>query len=130
MADSPIINELSGKVIGTAIEVHKILGPGLLEAVYEHAMAHEMTLRGIQFERQKPLNVFYKGKSLDVGYRLDFLVEDLIIVELKAVERFHDIHKAQLLNYLKLADKKLGLLLNFNVVLMKHGGIKRLALNL
>ena len=122
-------NELSGQVIGAAIEVHKQLGPGLLESAYEECLAHEMTLMGISFERQKPLPLTYKGTKLDCGYRLDFLVGGLIVVELKTVKAFDPIHKAQILTYLRLTGCKLGLLLNFNSSLMRRG-IKRIALNL
>jgi GxxExxY protein len=122
-------NEMTEVIIGAAIEVHRALGPGLLESAYEACLAYEMTLRGISFERQKPLPVVYKDVQLDCGYRLDFLVGGLVIVELKAVVELAPIHKAQIITYLKLTGCKLGLLLNFNVQLMKHG-IKRVALNL
>jgi GxxExxY protein len=122
-------NPLSREIIGAAIEVHKQLGPGLLESAYETALAHEFSLRGIVFERQKPLPVIYKDVKLDCEYRLDFLVNELVIVELKAVDKLIPIHEAQVITYLKLANCKLGLLLNFNVHLMKHG-IKRVVLNL
>lgn len=122
-------NELATHIIGAAIEVHKHLGPGLIESAYESCMAQELKLRGIAFERQKPLPVFYKGTQLDCGYRLDFLVEGLVVVELKAVRAFEPVHKAQMLTYLKLTNCKLGLLLNFHTVLIKMG-IKRIALNL
>ncbi len=120
-------DEITGKIIGAAIEVHRQLGPGLLESAYQICLAHEMRLRGIQFGREKPLPVVYKGVSLDQGYRLDFLVEGIIIVELKSVKKLDSIHSAQLLSYLKLADLQLGLLLNFNVIRLKEGGIKRIA---
>ncbi|MCB9004766.1 MAG: GxxExxY protein [Ardenticatenaceae bacterium] len=128
----PLRNEdkMTEKIIGAAIEVHRHLGPGLLESAYQVCLAHEMTLRGIRFEREKPLPVVYKSVHLDQGYRLDFLVEGLIIVELKSVKQLTDIHYAQLLSYLKLSDLKLGLLLNFNVLRLKNGGIKRVANNL
>ena len=122
-------NPLSKEIIGAAIEVHKQLGPGLLESAYEECLAHEFTLRGIQFERQKPLPVIYKGIQLDCGYRLDFLVAQAVIVELKAVEKLMPIHEAQTITYLKLTNCKLGLILNFNVRLMRTG-IKRVVLNL
>jgi GxxExxY protein len=122
-------NPISNEVIGAAIEVHKQLGPGLLESAYEECLAHEFSLRQIPFERQKPLPVIYKGANLDIGYRLDLLVDGLVVVELKAVEKFAPIHEAQMITYLKLTNCKLGLLLNFNVRLMKNG-IKRVALNL
>jgi GxxExxY protein len=122
-------NEISGAIIGAAIEVHKHLGPGLLESAYEECLAHEMSLRGMPFERQKPLPVIYKGTQLDCGYRLDFLVEETVVVELKAIDKLLPIHQAQAITYLKLTRCKLALLLNFNVQLMRNG-IKRVALNL
>lgn len=114
-------DELSNVIIGAAIEVHRHLGPGLLESAYEECLAQEFKLRSTRFERQKPIPIVYKGVNLDCGFRLDFLVEDLVIVELKAIEKFTVIHDAQILSYLKLMDKKLGLLLNFNVVRMAMG---------
>jgi GxxExxY protein len=118
------INKLSSKVIGAAIEVHKALGPGLLELVYEECISHELSLRDISFERQKPLSVFYKGKKLDCGYRLDIVVENAMILELKSCEKIEPIHKAQLLTYLKLSGLNLGLLLNFNVPVMRDGIVR------
>ena len=122
-------NALSNKIIGAAIEVHRVLGPGLLESAYEECLCRELSLRDIKFERQKSLPVAYKGVNLDCGYRLDILVEQLVILELKAVSRIEPIHEAQLLTYLKLAGLKLGLLLNFNVPVMKSG-IRRIVNNL
>ena len=107
--------------------MHRHLGPGLLESAYQGCLAHEMTLRGIRFERERVLPVVYKGVHLDQGYRLDFLVEDLIVFELKSVAQLTDVHYAQVLSYLKLANLKLGLLLNLNVVRLKSGGIRRVA---
>ena len=121
------VNELSGKVIGAAIEVHKILGPGLLESAYEECLCHEFGLRGIPFERQKELPIKYKGTSLNCGYRLDIVVANRVILELKACETLEAIHEAQLLTYLKLTGIQLGLLINFNVPVLKEG-IRRLAL--
>jgi GxxExxY protein len=118
------INELSNKVIGAAIEVHKALGLGLLESAYEESFCHELSLRNITYERQKPLPVVYKKKRLDCGYRLDVVVEDAIIVELKSCDKIEPIHKAQLLTYLKLSGLSLGLLLNFNTVLMRDGIVR------
>ena len=123
-------DEMTGKIIGAAIEVHKHLGPGLLESAYQACLAHEMTLRGIQFEREKVVPLVYKQLPVETAYRADFIVENLIVVELKAVKQFEAIHQAQLMSYLKLANLKLGLLLNFNVQRLKSGGIKRVALNL
>jgi GxxExxY protein len=122
-------NSLSRDIIGAAIEVHKILGPGLLESAYQECLERELSLRKIIFEKEKPIPIEYKGLKLDCGYRADFLVADLVVVELKAVEKMLPIHQAQVLTYLKLLNKKLGILLNFNVPLMKEG-IKRIALKL
>jgi GxxExxY protein len=115
------INELSSKIIGAAIEVHKALGPGLLESAYEECLCHELSLQGLRLERQKPLPIIYKGKQLDCGYRLDVVVENKIIIELKACEKIEPIHRAQLLTYLKLSNLNLGLLLNFNVPVLRDG---------
>ena len=120
------INDLTGAVIGAAIEVHKILGPGLLESVYEECLCHELDLREIPYERQKNLPIEYKGVTLDTKLRLDVLVDESVIVELKSREKLEPIHEAQLLTHLKLIDMKIGLLINFNVTVLKEG-IKRLA---
>jgi len=114
-------SELSNKVIGCAIEVHKELGPGLLESTYEQCLAHEFKLAGINFKLQYPLPVIYKGIRLECGYRIDILVEDEIIIELKSVEELKGIHEAQLLTYMKLAKIKQGFLINFNVSKLKDG---------
>ena len=121
------INKLTAEVIGAAIEVHKILGPGLLESTYEECLCHEFGLRAMPHERQKELPIEYKGVTLDCGYRLDVVVAKMLILELKACERLEPIHEAQLLTYLKLTGIKIGLLINFNVPVLKQG-IKRLAL--
>ena len=118
-------NEISGKIIGCAIEVHKALGPGLLESAYEECLFFELQAAGLKVEKQKSLPVVYKDVKLDAGYRIDLLVEDCVVVELKAVEALHDVHTAQVLTYLKLSGCKLGLLLNFNVTKLING-IKRL----
>ena len=118
------INKLSSRIIGAAIEVHKALGPGLLESAYEECICHELSTGGLSLERQKPLAVQYKGINLDCCYRLDVVVEDAIILELKSCEKIEPIHKAQLLTYLKLSGFKLGLLLNFNVTLMREGIVR------
>ena len=120
------INDLTGEVIGAAIEVHKALGPGLLESAYEECLCHELKLRGIQFERQVDLPIEYKGTKLDCAYRMDIVAEDQLIVELKSCESLQPIHQAQLLTYLKLTGHKVGLLINFNVPILRQG-IKRLA---
>ena len=121
--------EWTDKVIGAAIEVHKQLGPGLLESAYESALACEFSLREIPFARQQSVPVVYKGISLDCGFRLDFLVGDLVVVELKAVDAVLPVHEAQVITYLKLTGRSLGLLLNFNVRLMRDG-IQRIAYHL
>src|SRR6266849_8445524 len=112
--------ELTGQ-IGAAIEVHKQLGPGLLESTYQACLCHELELRGISFECQKPLPLEYKGIKLECGYRIDLLVAGLVVVEIKSVEALAPIHEAQLLTYLKLTGIKIGLLMNFNVVVLKEG---------
>ena len=118
-------DELSRQIIGAAIEVHRVLGPGLLESAYEECVCRELALRDVPFERQVHLPVEYKGSKIDYGYRIDLLVDRLVIVELKSVESLLPIHEAQLLTYLYLRQIWLGLLINFNVPLLK-GGIKRL----
>ena len=118
------INQLSSKIIGSAIEVHKTLGPGLLESSYQKCLCHELRLCGIAYENEKPLPLVYKGEKLDCGYQMDLVVEKAIIVELKSCEKLQPIHKAQLLTYLKLSNLKLGLLLNFNVSLMRDGIVR------
>jgi len=118
---------LSNRVIGCAIEVHRGLGPGLLDSAYGQCLAHELKLNGIAFRLQHPQPVEYKGLRLNCGYRIDFLVEDTIILELKSVEEIKGIHEAQLLTYMKLASVKTGLLINFNVTRLKNG-IRRFVL--
>ena len=118
-------NELTHEIIGAAIEVHKNLGPGLLESTYEECLCHELSQRGIPFERQKPVSVVYKGVKLDCGYRLDLLVSDRVILELKSVEALAPIHDSIMITYLKLSEHRIGLLMNFNVQILKEG-IKRL----
>ena len=121
------VNALTGEIIGAAIEVHRALGPGLLESAYEECLCHELALRGIVFRRQVPLPLAYKGIQLDCGYRLDLLVEDTVVVEVKAVQEVLPLHEAQLLTYLRLGGWKVGLLLNFNVPVLRRG-IRRLVL--
>lgn len=116
--------ETSHAIIGAAIEVHRVLGPGLLESVYETALAHELICQGHTVCRQVEVPVKYKGLQLECGFRMDLLVDDAVIVELKAIDSFHSIHEAQLLSYLKLSGKRVGLLINFNVKMLKDG-IKR-----
>jgi GxxExxY protein len=119
--------ELTEKIIGGAIEVHRHLGPGLLESAYEECLCHELKLAGLKFVKQKSLPLEYKGIKLDCGYRIDVVVEDRVIVELKCVEQIAPIHEAQLLTYLKLSGIKTGLIINFNSGLLKDG-IKRMVL--
>lgn len=123
------VNQLSNVVIGAAIDVHKTLGPGLLESAYEICLCHELGLRGIQYQQQLKLPVKYKNVSLNCGYRLDILVENRIVIELKSVEKLLPIHDAQLLTYLRLGDWPLGIIFNFNVPLLKDG-IRRRVLKL
>lgn len=120
-------DELSKRVIGFAIEVHKHLGPGLLESTYEQCMAHELSLAGVAFQIQPALPVEYKGLKLDCGYRIDLLIQNSLIVELKSVAQLLPIHEAQLLTYLKLSRVRVGLLINFNVTRLKDG-LKRFVL--
>ncbi len=126
MTISVDIDELTSKVINAAIEVHKSLGPGLLESAYEECLCREFDLREISYERQKDLPIQYKGITLNCGYRLDMVVEGKLILELKACSALEPIHEAQLLTYLKLAGFKIGLLINFNVPVLKMG-IRRIA---
>lgn len=122
------LNDLTEFVIGAAIEVHRALGPGLLESAYEICFCRELNLREIQFQRQLPIPLEYKGVKLDCGYRADVIVEETLLLELKAVDALLPIHEAQLLSYLKLTGLKVGLLINFNVELLKNG-IRRRVLN-
>ena len=123
------LNDISGQVVDAAIKVHTALGPGLLENAYEACLKRELEKRGLKAARQVGLPVEYEGETIDLGYRLDLLVENQIIVELKAVERVTRVHEAQLLSYLKLSRKKVGLLINFNVLHLRDG-IKRMVSNL
>ena len=120
------LNEITEKIIGCAMKVHTALGPGLLEKTYEICLEHEIRKLGLKVVRQLALPVVYDGVRLDAGYRIDLFVEDLIVVELKPVDRVLPVHEAQLLSYLKLSNKKIGLLLNFNVARLVDG-IKRVA---
>jgi len=115
------LNEITGEIIAAAIEVHRALGPGLLESAYEACLAYELVQRGLRVARQKELPVIYKNVRVDCGFRLDLMVEDKVVVELKAVERIEPIHKAQLLSYLKISGCTVGLLVNFNVKVLKEG---------
>ena len=118
------MNELSGKVIGLAIEVHNALGPGLLESAYKECLTYKIGNSGLIVEKEKPMPLVFENVKLDCGYRIDLLIENRLVIELKSVEALNDIHLAQTLTYLKLGNYKLGLLINFNVVKLKDG-IKR-----
>ncbi len=124
-----LVNELTEAIIGAAIEVHRALGPGLLESAYKECLCRELTLRNVPFERQRQLPVDYKGMQLNCGYRLDLSVRDAVVVAIKALESLLPIHQAQLLTYLKLGEWKVGLLINFNVPVLKQG-IRRVVLGL
>jgi GxxExxY protein len=123
------LNQLTEAVIGAAIEVHRALGPGLLESAYLQCFCYELKLREIPFEFERPLPVIYKGMKLDCGYKVDVLVAGLVVIELKAVEKLHPVHDAQLLTYLRLGGWNVGLLMNFNVSVLKDG-IRRRVLGL
>ena len=115
------LNELTDSIIGAAVEVHRTLGPGLLESTYEMCLCRELAIRGIPLERQLPIPVEYKGVKLDCGYRADIVVRETILLEIKAIDSLLPLHEAQLLTYLRLGGWKIGLLINFNVELLKHG---------
>jgi GxxExxY protein len=117
--------EITERIIAAAIEVHRALVPGLLESAYQACLARELELSGIPFEREKPLLAQYRGIVVECGYRLDFLVEDKVVVEIKAIDSLEGIHEAQLLTYLKLTGCKVGLLINFNVPLLRNGIVRR-----
>jgi GxxExxY protein len=117
-------NELTEEIIGAAIEVHRVLGPGLLESVYDECLTVELSLRRVSFERQKRIPIQYKGRQVAADLRMDFLVDDRVVVELKSIERLLPVHGAQLLTYLRLTRKQLGLLINFNVPVL-HNGVQR-----
>jgi len=114
-------NELTHTIIGAAIEVHRQLGPGLLESAYEECLARELTVRGLGYQRQKAVPIVYKEVKLEGGYRMDILVEDRIVLELKSVEALNPVHEATILTYLRLSGRSLGLLINFNVAILKDG---------
>ena len=122
-------NELSKIVFDCALKVHQNLGPGLLESAYEECLFYELKKTGVEVQKQKSLPLIYEGVKLDIGYRIDIIIENKLILEIKSVEMLHDVHFAQLLTYLKLTDCKLGMLINFNVTLIKNG-IKRVVNNL
>ena len=120
-----IYEGLTEQIIGAAIEVHKAIGPGLLESAYQECMCHELNLRRLNFRREVVVPVAYKGVALDCGYRLDLIVEETVILELKSTARIIPVHEAQLLTYLKLLNKPVGLIINFNVPILRAGGIVR-----
>jgi GxxExxY protein len=120
----PEWNVLTHKILGACFDVHRAMGAGLLESVYEECLALELGRRGLRFEQQKPIDVLYHGMRIPEGFRLDFLVEDTVILELKSVEKLHPVHVAQLLSYLKFADRPIGLLINFHTARLREG-IKR-----
>jgi GxxExxY protein len=117
--------DITEKIIAAAIEVHRQLGPGLLESIYEQCLCHELTIRQVGFERQRALNVDYKGLKIECAYRPDLLVEDVVVVELKAAEQNLPIFEAQLLTYLKLSNRRVGLLINFGMPVLRNGIIRR-----
>ena len=117
--------ELSHQVLAACIEVHRELGPGLLESAYEECLCRELSLRSLAFTRQVPVPVFYKGVRLDCGYRLDIVVGDKLLLEIKSVDEIHPIHEAQLMTYLRLSGLRVGLLINFNVAILKEGVVRR-----
>ena len=119
------LDALTQQIIGAAIAVHRELGPGLLESSYEACLTFELVERRLRFERQKPLPLVYRGRTLDCGYRIDLLVEEEVVVEVKSVERLEPIHTAQVLSYLRLSSRKVGLLINFNVKWLADCGIRR-----
>ena len=121
------INEITRKIIGCSIEVHRNLGPGLLESAYEECLAFELSNTGLNIKRQQPVPVVYKDIKLDCGYRIDILVEKCVVIELKVVDEFNPVHQAQILTYMKFSDMKVGLLINFNVTVLKNG-IRRFVL--
>ena len=121
MNDEERLNKITETIIGVAIGIHKALGPGLLESAYEACMVYDLIQSSLKVEQQKPLPVIYREVKLECGYRLDLMIENEVIVEIKSVEKLLPIHKAQLMSYLKLADRKVGLLINFNVELLKDG---------
>jgi len=121
------INDITDLIIGSAIEVHRALGPGMLESAYEECLSYELTRKGLSIKRQKATPVIYKEIKLDYGYRIDILVEDTVLIEIKAVDSINPVHEAQVLTYMKFSNVKVGLLINFNVAILKNG-IKRFIL--
>ena len=126
MCERDRLNNITRRIIGAAITVHHELGPGMLESAYEACLAYEFLDCGLAFERQKALPLVYRGRTLDCGYRVDLIVENAVIVEVKAIERVEPVHRAQVLSYLRLSRCKLGLLINFNVKWLSEQGVKRI----
>lgn len=124
MVENERLNEITEQIIGSAIDVHRALGPGLLESAYEACLAFELASRGLKIEQQRALPVVYRDIKLDCGYRLDFVIEEAVVIELKAAEQLLPIHKAQLLSYLKLSGLKVGLLINFHTKMLKDGVVR------
>ncbi len=122
-----LYEDLSKKIIGAAIEVHKRLGPGMLESAYEECLCYELNLKNLNYQRQVPVPIIYKEIKLECGYRIDILVENKIVLELKSIECFNPVHEAQILTYMRFAEKRLGLLINFNVTKLTSG-LKRFIL--
>ena len=120
-----IYEQLTEKIIGAAIEVHKTIGPGLLENIYEECLCHELMLRGVAFKRQVAVPLVYKGKNLNCSFRLDMVVEDLVLLELKSVSALLPVHEAQLLTYMRLLNKRVGFIINFNVPVLKNGIVRK-----
>ena len=120
-----IYEQLTEKIIGAAIEVHRVIGPGMLESVYEKALCYEFTLRGLRFGQQVAVPLSYKGVNLECGYRLDIVVENTVILELKSISHVLPVHEAQLLSYMKFTNKPVGFLINFNVPVLKNGIVRR-----
>ena len=121
-----IYEQLTEKIIGAAIEVHKMIGPGLLENIYEECLCHELGLRRVAFERQIAVPLIYKGKNLNCSFRLDMVVEDLVLLELKSVSAILPVHEAQLLTYMRLLNKRVGFIINFNVPVLKNGIVRKI----
>lgn len=120
-----VCQDLTRRIIGSAIEVHRALGPGLLESAYEACLCDELDRKQLRYQRQVDLPVIYKGRRIDCGYRIDVLVEDQVVLELKSIEKLMPIHEAQLLTYLRLAERRVGLLINFNVAVLRRGIVRR-----
>lgn len=121
MSQEERLNKITETIIGVAINIHRTLGPGLLESAYEACMVYDLTQAGLKVKQQKPLPVVYRGVKLECGYRMDLMIENEVVVEIKSVEKLLPIHKAQLMSYLKLSDCKVGLLINFNIEVLKDG---------